>query len=103
MGAEKYIKANEFIDHLKSQGLVIVSISDYEAAKELKRRKLMKRKALSLAEIADNNLLPVTTKKGVNDWILSGKIKPDETFREESGKQRVMVLTSAIKRLGYEN
>ncbi|SHG28508.1 hypothetical protein [Flavobacterium johnsoniae] len=101
MSVIQYINANEFIEQLKSKGLVIVSINEYESAKEIKRKKLMKRKALSLAEIAENNLLPVTTKKGVNDWIISGKIKPEETYRENSGKGRVMVLTCAIKRLGY--
>ncbi|WP_119792077.1 hypothetical protein [Flavobacterium anhuiense] len=103
MSTVKYINASEFMEMLQVRGLVIVSIDEYEAVKEVKRKKLMKRKALSLSEIADNNLLPVSSKKGVNDWIISGKIKPDETYREESGKKRVMVLTSAIKRLGYEN
>lgn len=103
MSTVKYINASEFMEMLQVRGLVIVSIDEYEAVKEVKRKKLMKRKALSLSEIADNNLLPVSSKKGVNDWIISGKIKPDETYREESGKRRVMVLTSAIKRLGYEN
>lgn len=103
MSTVKYINASEFIEMLQVRGLVIVSVDEYEAVKEMKRKKLMKRKALSLSEIAENNLLPVSSKKGVNDWILSGKIKPDETYREEAGKKRVMVLTSAIKRLGYEN
>lgn len=101
MSAVKYIDANEFIETLKSHGLVIVSVREYEATKDVFRKKLMRRTALSLSEIADNNLLPLRNKKGVNDWILSGKIKPAETYREESGKKRVMVLTSAIKRLGY--
>jgi hypothetical protein len=103
MSVVKYINASEFIEMFQVRGLVIVSVNEYEAIKEMKRKKLMKRKALSLSEIADNNLLPVTSKKGVNDWIIAGKIKPDETYREESGKKRVMILTSAIRRLGYEN
>ncbi|MNQ92328.1 hypothetical protein D3C85_1077500 [compost metagenome] len=103
MGAINYIDANEFIEALKSQGLVIVSVREYEATKDMKRKKLMRRRSLSLSEIADNHLLPVKNKKTVNDWILSGKIKPDETYREESGRKRVMVLTSAIKRLGYDD
>ena len=103
MTAIKYINASEFKEVLQVRGLVIVSVDEYEAVKEMKRKKLMKRKSLSLSEIADNNLIPVTSKKGVNDWIIAGKIKPDETYREESGKKRVMVLTSAIRRLGYEN
>ncbi len=102
MVAPVYINASEFIEQLQSKGLVIVSVKDFEAGKEIARRKLMRRKALTLSEIANNGLLPVKTKKGVNDWIISGKIKEYETYTEWTGKKRVMVLTSAIIRLGYE-
>lgn len=101
MAAPKFIDANEFIETLKSHGLVIVSVNEFEAGKAEIRRRLMRKKALSLKEIVDHKLLPVKSKKGVNDWILSGKIKPTETYQEQSGKKTVMVLTSAIKRLGY--
>jgi hypothetical protein len=103
MSAPKYINANDFIETLKSHGLVIVSIREFEAGKDLLRKKLMRRKALSLKEIADNKLLPVKDKKTVNDWILNGKIKPTETYQEANGCKRIMVLTSAIRRLGYED
>jgi hypothetical protein len=103
MSAPNYINANDFIETLKSHGLVIVSIREFEAGKDLIRKRLMKRKALSLKEIADHKLLPVNAKKTVNDWIINGKIKPTETYQEASGKRRVMVLTSAIRRLGYED
>ena len=103
MATPRYIDANEFIETLKAQGLVIVSVREYEATKDMQRKRLMRRKALSLAEIADNSLLPVKSKKTVNDWILSGKIKPDEWYQEELGKKRIMVLTSAIRRMGYED
>jgi len=102
MAAPVYINASEFIDQLQSKGLVIVSVKDFEAGKEITRRKLMRRKALTLQEIASNGLLPIKTKKGVNDWILSGKIRKEETYIEAGPKKRVMVLTSAIIRLGYE-
>lgn len=101
MAVKNYINAIEFIETLKLHGLVIVSVKEFEAGKDMVRKKLLRRRSLSLKEIADNNLLPLSNKKTVNDWILSGKIKPDETYREETGKKRVMVLTSAIKRLGY--
>jgi len=100
---ENYINASEFIEKLKSHGLVIVSIKEYEAAKDMLRKRLMRRKALSLKEIADNKLLPVGNKKTVNNWILSGKIKADEWYQEQTGQKRVMVLTSAIRRMGYED
>lgn len=103
MAAINYINANDFIETLKSHGLVIVSISEFEAGKDAVRKRLMRRKALTLKEIADNRLLPVKDKKTVNDWILNGKIKPNETYQEATGRKRVMVLTIAIRRLGYED
>ncbi|MCG9792511.1 hypothetical protein [Flavobacterium algicola] len=97
-----YINATEFLETLKDRGLVIVSAKDFEASKEIQRKRLMKRKSLSLVEIVGCSLLPLTSKKGVNDWILSGKIKEDEWYQEQTGRKRVMILTKAIKRLGYE-
>lgn len=97
-----YIDAADFLETLKAQGLVIVSVHEYEATKDLARKRLMRRKALTLKEIADYQLLPVKNKKTVNDWILNGKIKAAEWYQENSGQKRVMVLTIAIKRLGYE-
>ena len=103
MAAINYINANDFIEALLAKGLVIVSVSEYEATKDMARKRLMKRKALSLKEIADHRLLPVKSKKTVNNWIVNGRIKPTETYTEASGTKRVMVLTSAIRRLGYED
>lgn len=103
MAAINYINATEFIETLKAQGLVIVSSHEYEATKDLTRKRLMRRKALSLKEIADHRLLPVKDKKTVKDWILNGKIKPAESYQEQSGRKRIMVLTLAIRRLGYED
>lgn len=102
MSAIQYIDANEFLETLRAQGLMVVSVKDFEAGKEIQRKKLMKRKSLSLSEIAKFNLLPVKTTKGVNDWILSGKIKADEWYQEQNGYRRIMISTTAIKRLGYE-
>ena len=103
MAAQNYINANDFIETLKSHGLVIVSIHEFEAGKDLVRKKLMRRKSLSLKEIADHELLPVKNKKTVNDWIINGTIRPTEAYQEVNGRKRVMVLTSAIRRLGYED
>lgn len=102
MKPSTYIDANEFMETLLAKGLVIVSVKEFEAGKEIERRKMMRRKSLSLSEIVKAKLLPLKTAKGVNDWILSGKIKEGEWYQEASGYKRVMVLTSAIKRLGYD-
>lgn len=101
MAVAKYIDANEFINELQSRGLVIVSVNEFEAGKEISRRKLMKRKALTLKEIVDHKLLPLTSKRGVENWITNEKIKPEEVIQEQTGKKRILVLTSAITRLGY--
>jgi hypothetical protein len=103
MSATNYINANDFIETLKSHGLVIVSIREFEAGKDAARKRLMKRKSLCLKEISDHRLLPVKNKKTVNDWIINGKIKPNETYQESTGRKRVMILTTAIRRLGYED
>lgn len=96
-----YINANDFLESLKLKGLVIVSAKEFEATKDLDRKRMMRKKSLSLKEIVDYKLLPVTSKKGVESWIHRQKIKPDEVFRETTGKKRIMVLTAAIRRLGY--
>ena len=103
MAAPNYINANDFIETLKSHGLVIVSIHEFELGKDAVRKRLMRRKSLSLKEIADHKLLPVKDKKTVKDWVLNGKILPTETYQEAAGRKRVMVLTAAIRRLGYED
>jgi len=96
-----YINANEFIETLKSQGLCIVSVKEFEANKEIIRRKLLRRKTITVKEIIDHRLLPLGSKAGVELWIKNQKIKPDEVIRESSGKKRTLILTSAIIRLGY--
>ena len=101
MKANTYINANDFIETLKNNGLIIVSAAEYEATKDLQSRKMMKRKAISLKEIVEHRLLPLKTKKGVQDWIDNQKIKPVEWYTEKGSQNKIMVLTAAIRRLGY--
>jgi hypothetical protein len=54
MAAIQYININEFMD-IKSTVLLIRFIKEWETDKI--RRRLMKQKALSLSDIADNDLL----------------------------------------------
>jgi hypothetical protein len=95
------IDANEFLETLMAKGLMIVSVKEFEASKDIERQRMMRKKALTLTEIVRCGLLPVKTSKGVNDWILNGKIKPGEYYQESKGYKRIMILTAAIKRLGY--
>jgi hypothetical protein len=62
----------------------------------------MKRKALSLSEIVEHRCFLPKTTKGVNDWIIAGKIKSTDEYQEQEGYKRIMIATEAIKRLGYE-
>jgi hypothetical protein len=98
-----FINANDFIETLKQQGLVIVSVNEFESGKALVRQKLMKRPALSLVEIVRHRLLPLGNPKSVLHWTNSGKIKPNEWYQEQEGRKRIMILTSAIRRLGYDD
>lgn len=101
MAKETFINANEFITMLESRGLVIISKVDFELGKQIARKNILKRNSLTLKEIVDHELLPLKSKKGVNDWIENGTIKEGEVIRNIGNKNMIRVLTSAIKRLGY--
>lgn len=101
MANTTYIDANQFIEMLQAKGLVIVSASEFQLNKHIIRKKMMKRESVTLKEIVDNNLLPLTSKKGVLHWIESGKIHEKEVIRNVGNNNMIRVLTSAIKRLGY--
>lgn len=95
------IDANEFMETLIAKGLMIVSVKEFEAGIQMEQKRLMRKKYLTLTEIVRAKLLPLKTSKGVIDWITDEKIKPTEWYRETKGHKRVLVHTSAIKRLGY--
>ncbi len=99
MAVPTLISAFEFMDMLKSNGLVIVSMADHEAAKEYAQKRAMKKISLCCKDIADLELLGKINRRTVQQWIRSGRIKPTEWYAENSGKKRIMVLTVAIKRL----
>jgi hypothetical protein len=101
MAADTYINANDFMAMLKANNLLIVSATEFEANAAMKRQRLMRRKAISLKEIVDANFFPIKVTKTLIDWIENGKIKPTEYFKESTGKNRIFILTSTIKRLGY--
>lgn len=101
--AQKLIDVNEFMKTLEARGLVIVSATEFEAGHlmklEAKRKQYLKKSSLTFKEVLELKLLPVTTKQGIENWIKTGKIKEGETFLSNEGKR--MMLTSALKRLGY--
>jgi hypothetical protein len=98
---QNLVDINEFMEMLKANDLLIVSAGEFQLNNNIKKHNLMKRKALSCAEIVSAQLLPLTTNKSIIDWTKSGKIKENEFYFEKTGRKRMMIMTSAIKRLGY--
>jgi hypothetical protein len=102
--AIQYVDVNDFMAALKSKGLLIVSSKEWEAVQVITARKLMKKRALTLSEIANNDLLgKKMSKRTVERMIENGVIKPNETFQETTGNKKVMILTEAINRLNQKN
>jgi predicted transcriptional regulator len=98
--AIQYVNVNEFMAALKSKGLLIVSSKEWEAVQVIAARKLMKKRALTLSEIANNDLLgKKMSKRSVERMIENGVIKPNETYQESKGTKKIMILTTAINRL----
>lgn len=103
MAGLQYIEVNEFMEHLRAHGLVIVKgdeLDNVEQAKlERLQKKLMKRAEVTFGDVVRAKLLPLKTRQGVQSWVDSGAIKPGEHGVYKNGRR--WVLTSAIKRLGY--
>ncbi|MCO6149091.1 hypothetical protein [Flavobacterium sp. NRK1] len=97
------IDIQEFMAHLKAEGLVIVRGDELENVKQHRlnalRAKLLKRNALTYKEVLSLELLPVSSKQSLQRWIENGKIKPLETYETAKGVR--MIMTSALRRLGY--
>jgi hypothetical protein len=103
MAIPTLISAAEFMDMLKTNGLVIVSMAEHEAAKDYAQKRALRKKSLSCKEIADLELLGTIGKKTIQRWVETGKIKAHEWYRESGGCERIMILTLAIKRLRNED
>lgn len=100
----KVIPVKDFLNHLKENGLVIGKASDFVANRtfdlQVKRSNLKKKKAVTLKEILDAKIISQTSKRTINRWIESGKIHEGEWYKCAK-TNRVMILTSALVRLGY--
>lgn len=99
---DTYINAAEFMQMLKENSLVIVSAAEFEMNAVLKRKRLLKKTALSTSEIIESHFFPIKTNKALIDWTISGKIKPTEFYQEQNGRKRIMILTAALIRLGCD-
>lgn len=95
---------NQFINHLKSEGLVIVSVKDLQAIASAPRNTvhdvratLLRKKWLTFNEVLQLQLLKQKSRWGIQNLIDRGVIKPDETYKLKNNRR--MVATSAIKRI----
>jgi len=92
----EFVRIDELISRLKEEGLLIVDrrlLIDNKPDVD----KLLTKRSLTLKEIADSGILPISSKQAVRNWIASGKINPDAVFKDKSGK--IKVATAEIKRL----
>jgi hypothetical protein len=102
MAFQKLIEVDVFIEFLKKENLIIVSATEFELNNVLIRKKLLKKKALSLKEIIEGKFFPIKDTKTLIDWIERGKILKTEWYQEQNGRKRIMILTQALTRLGCE-
>lgn len=102
MSVNNLIQVDEFIEFLKKENLIIVSATEFELNNVLLRKKLLKKKTLSLKEIIQGKFFPIKDTKTLIDWIERGKILQSEWYQEQTGHKRIMILTQALKRLGCE-
>ncbi|WKW47289.1 DUF1811 family protein [Myroides sp. JBRI-B21084] len=98
------VAVNDFLNHLKENGLVIGKASEFvgnlEFDLQVKRNQLKKQKAVTFKQVLDAKILPVKSKTALEYWIEKGKFKPGETYKCAK-TNRIMILTSALVRLNY--
>jgi hypothetical protein len=103
MPPKQYIEVNEFMQHLRREGFVLVKQSEMvykeEADLKIKRDTLLKKPWITLKEVCDLKLLQPTTKQGLRGWIKNGTIRSNEHTVNNRGE--IVILTAAVKRLAY--
>jgi hypothetical protein len=103
MAAPVLINVNDFMAMLKAEGLVIVKGDELENVAQARlynlQRKYMRKNSLTFKQVVDAKLLPLNSKTSIQKWVDAGKFKKGEIY-ETSGGVRMM-MTSAIRRLGY--
>jgi len=96
-----------FVQQLKDNNLVVADPAKFTATKaddlDRLRHRYLKAPSLTLVQILEAKLLPLTSKQGIRHWIAEGKIMPGEVIHPKTKNGGVKILTSAIRRLGYAN
>jgi len=100
------INISQFINHLKKEGLIIVSKADYEqkinfTSTRLRdlQKKYLSKEYLTFKQILEAKLLPITSRQSINNWIDKGIFLDGEAFRGSDGKMKI--ITSAIVRIRH--
>ena len=97
----KVVPVEDFLNYLKSKGLVIVRADEFQANKQIElnalRARLMKKKAVSVSDVVKARLLNYTTEQGVRHWVQRNLKENEHYYQEKSGKKRIMILTQILK------
>lgn len=100
---ETIIKAADFLDLLKNEGLVIVSKKELEKLNSENllqiRKDLMRKKWITISQVLKMELLPVKTKTSIERWIKDGIIKQEEVTKKQNGI--ILINANFLNRLGY--
>lgn len=100
---EGFVNIKDFVQYLEQNNLVVVDKKLFDTVVQedlqVKRSRLLKQPSITLREIIDAKLLPLSTKQSVRHWIKNEIIKPNEVLKAKNGQ--IKILSSAIKRLGY--
>lgn len=99
MSKAQLISVDDFMQHLKHNNLIIVPKDTWckDADLRVLKSKMLRKKALTIQQIVKAELLPVTTRNSVVNWINNQTILPTETFESSNGV--TMILTTAVIRL----
>lgn len=97
----KVVPIPEFVNYLKSNGLVIVRAEEFQANKQIElealRARLLKKKAISVSDVVRSQLLRYKTEQGMRHWLQKNLKEGEHWYREKSGKKRIMILTEILK------
>lgn len=100
---ETIIKAADFLDLLKNEGLVIISKKELEKLNSENllqiRKDLMRKKWITISQVLKMKLLPVKTKTSIERWIKDGTIKQEEVTKKANGI--ILINANFLNRLGY--
>jgi len=98
---KEVVELNNFMKHLKDNDLMIVRKDDYLKKKELEltriQRAFFRRRDATFKQVIDANVVNVTTKQSLLNWLKAGIIRESEHFKNSKGIN--MVRVKGIERI----